>query len=128
MAPCSVRWCSALASKDGFCSVHASRGKAFRLDEAPAVVQKPAECDECGGTGDCENCYGDGTHHCGHDGCHQEHDCETCDGTGACRRCSKPKLDKPLTFDERYIAWAFDVGLKAHPPIYETPWESQEAA
>lgn len=41
------------------------------------------ECPGCNGTGDCQDCAGEGVIH----GPYSQSECRTCDGTGDCQEC-----------------------------------------
>lgn len=122
MTPCAVTWCVALAKLDGqYCAPHAARGPRYRISETPMSV----ECDACEGTGDCPDCDGRGIHECQRRHCWHDHECPSCDGSGECRACHPPTGTTP-TFDERYLAFAFDPGWQPHVLI-DWPWTDLEA-
>lgn len=119
-SPCGVRWCVSLAKPDGqYCAVHALRGPTYRLGEAAPASK---ECDACEGSGDCADCDGSGVHECDHRNCWHDHECPTCDGSGECRACQPPRGKRP-TFDERYLAFAFDPGWQP-AVLIDWPWDA----
>ena len=122
MVPCAVRWCVALARPDGqYCAPHAERGPSYRISDTPVSV----ECRECEGSGECHDCDGLGTHSCEHRHCWEEHECPTCDGSGECSACHPPApKGKRPTFEERYLAFAFDPGWQP-AVLVDWPWDEQ---
>jgi hypothetical protein len=115
-ALCAVTWCAALATKGGYCPVHA-----IDLDLHPGAVEgdeiatedpelfRGSQCDECDGTGEseCSTCYGEGECQCSH--CDGEHDCGQCEGTGynICDGCDGTGLVPYTEGGVRYVpVWA----------------------
>lgn len=123
---CAVKWCVCLTKPESqYCAVHATRGKDYKPSELKDGSGATAECDDCDGTGECADCYGQGTHECGHENCRDEHDCGACEGTGECQSCQEPKQHRGDlgTFDQRYVAFAFDMGCAPLPPAFRCPWD-----
>lgn len=150
---CAVTWCCCLTTPESqYCAVHGARGKDFRLAELAPGQSRHDEvapnCVACGGEGTCDTCHGDGTHRCHASGCYDEHECGACDGTGDCDECQgsgkasatvrlseqekrerrrrqkRGQLPEP-SFEERYIAFAFDRGWVPHVLI-DYPWTNEE--
>lgn len=122
--PCAVPWCVACGSP--YCAVHTVRGKDYQPEDIAGDARGTLACETCEGSGDCQDCDGEGMHECDHRNCWEEHECSTCRGTGECRDCQTPK-GQERTFEERYLAFAFDPGWRP-TTIIAWPWDTETAA
>ena len=85
---CAVHWCTALATHDAFCSIHA-KDRTIRpmLLAADEEMADDALCYDCDGSGECENCNGTGDCCCECREC-GSHECGVCEGSGRCGTCT----------------------------------------
>lgn len=80
MKACAVDRCACLAIKGlDVCAVHRSH------PQADPTRDTLPECEDCGNTGECSECDGNGEDECLH--CGRADDCEYCEGSGICQKC-----------------------------------------